>query len=1299
MEGEKESVFTIDAIQKNARFFCRVRDDFGNEKHCYFTIYVDNGLEILETSEAAPTVEFGQTTQLSVTAKAKTGELTYAWYKDGNIIEGANESVYTTEAIEKFTGYYCQVTDIYGNTQTAGFSVSVDNRLEIVSTSESEPIVAYGQTTELSVTAKANTGELTYEWYKDGNGIEGANGSVYKTEPIECYTTYQCHVTDVFGNTTSAWFYVFVDNGLEIVETSEPNPRVEYGQTTELSVTARANTGELTYEWYKEGTKIEGAEEPVYTTEAIECYTTYQCDVIDSFGNVQTVWFNVSVDTGLQILGDPYIEKEVEYGESVELSVKATVDIGEITYTWYDQDGMMIENASGNTCVISSVSKSGEANCLVSDQYGNTITVLFWLFVDTLEVDYDRMETYVNLAPGEEAVLTVYASTKTGNDLSYSWSYWDNETGDYIKLEGKEASLTTTAIYKSETIYYCTVSDGVDSSVIEFWIHLHNMSIQYDDAVYVVPGDRVTLSVDIDVKVGSASCRWDRYDSENGWWIENIGTDSSEFEFTFEKEEEYRCVIFDEYGNVEEAYFNVYELNGLVLEYDQYYELAPGDDITLSVSAVTKNPPVSYQWYYLQHNEDGDRYELIEGETSSTLSLINVQESGEYKCEAWDKNGDFAEADISIWVNSGLELEYDSSMIFAMPGEEVTVSVEAVSGVTSPDQITYQWYWENRQGEKTILTGETFNTLTFTAECTGSYYCEVNDSYMTKTAYFDVEIDSGLYVADTEIHREVKPGESITVQVDAIVSIGGLSYVWSKYNSETDSYEELEETGSSLTVIGGEVNDELTCQVQDDYGNTQTVFISLLVIGETAPDFESAVELNQGDKKPASIAEEEGRMYFKIVPESSGEYSFSSKGYFDTFARLYDENQNQLAENDDGGSENNFMITYNLEAGQTYYLEVSFYSENKTGSFYVVMEKEGECTHQWEYINVVPATCTTSGTRTPVCTQCGLTLESEVYQTALGHSAGSWKVSAATCTAAGEKVSSCTRCGAVVEKEAIGALGHSAGSWKVTRAATCTAVGEKVSSCTRCGAVVKKEAVPATGHKLGGWTVKSKATVFAKESQSRRCSACGYTENRTVGSKLKPTIKVSASTIVLKVKQSTTKLKVSGLAAGDSVKSWKSSNTKIVTVSSKGKLTAKGEIIREATSQVSSFMRIFKYDPTGMKKIIFDVLDPILKGTASFSYHRDVAGAKAFLNSEHEVWINPMEKTLRSKESFMDLFDRALTDCAGIMEKLEALFRKGTAEREDITSIVPDVASTHGLPCGNALEIRYTKEGSGKRRR
>ena len=51
-------------------------------------------------------------------------------------------------------------------------------------------------------------------------------------------------------------------------------------------------------------------------------------------------------------------------------------------------------------------------------------------------------------------------------------------------------------------------------------------------------------------------------------------------------------------------------------------------------------------------------------------------------------------------------------------------------------------------------------------------------------------------------------------------------------------------------------------------------------------------------------------------------------------------------------------------------------------------------------------------------------------------------------------------------------------------------------------------------------------------------------------------VSFNVSSVTLKYKQSTTGLKVTGLAAGDKVTSWKSSNTKIVKVSSTGKLTA-----------------------------------------------------------------------------------------------------------------------------------------------
>ncbi len=95
-----------------------------------------------------------------------------------------------------------------------------------------------------------------------------------------------------------------------------------------------------------------------------------------------------------------------------------------------------------------------------------------------------------------------------------------------------------------------------------------------------------------------------------------------------------------------------------------------------------------------------------------------------------------------------------------------------------------------------------------------------------------------------------------------------------------------------------------------------------------------------------------------------------------------------------------------------------------------------------------------------------------------------------------------------------------------------------------------------TDHKWGAWKTKSKATVFKAEVQMRTCSDCGETETRTVGKKLTPTITVNATKIWLQKGQKTSAFKVSGLANGDSVKSYKSGNKKIFTVTNKGVIKA-----------------------------------------------------------------------------------------------------------------------------------------------
>ena len=125
---------------------------------------------------------------------------------------------------------------------------------------------------------------------------------------------------------------------------------------------------------------------------------------------------------------------------------------------------------------------------------------------------------------------------------------------------------------------------------------------------------------------------------------------------------------------------------------------------------------------------------------------------------------------------------------------------------------------------------------------------------------------------------------------------------------------------------------------------------------------------------------------------------------------------------------------------------------------------------------------------------------------------------------------------------------------KVEAAPTCTEAGVRTYTCG-CGESIT-ESIPATGHKYGAWTTTTEATVFAPAVQTRTCSVCGNKETQKSGSALQATIKVNANTLPLKVKQKTSVFKVTGLANGDSVQSYKSSNTKIFTVTKNGVIKA-----------------------------------------------------------------------------------------------------------------------------------------------
>ena len=74
-------------------------------------------------------------------------------------------------------------------------------------------------------------------------------------------------------------------------------------------------------------------------------------------------------------------------------------------------------------------------------------------------------------------------------------------------------------------------------------------------------------------------------------------------------------------------------------------------------------------------------------------------------------------------------------------------------------------------------------------------------------------------------------------------------------------------------------------------------------------------------------------VYYSFTPEESGTYAFYSSGEddIDTYGELLDEEYNLLSEADDTETSRHFELTYDLEAGNTYYIGIRCYGKDHIG--------------------------------------------------------------------------------------------------------------------------------------------------------------------------------------------------------------------------------------------------------------------------------------------------------------------------------------------------------------------------------
>ena len=304
--------------------------------------------------------------QAIITGGVQDSPVVYTWYKNDQIIEGANteyllDSPVTVDGDFTYYSYGVIASQAASGCSTAEM-VYVDTVTIAPNPSlaiETDPIVCTEEGNNITMTVH-NTPEpataYTYTWFEDNVVLEANNnGTISLHRDYRDYPyNFSVELVNEFGCTSTAATQIYV-NDAPVVNITVNETQVCNGG--EITLTANLNdwnADQLVFNWYDNGTLIPGATSLTYTvapTQGEHVYT-FTVDQLTSLCHA------TSNEVTVNVVADPVIESidtdlpasnVLCEGRQVTMTanVQGGVQGGEI-FTWY-RNGQVIEGATAAT--------------------------------------------------------------------------------------------------------------------------------------------------------------------------------------------------------------------------------------------------------------------------------------------------------------------------------------------------------------------------------------------------------------------------------------------------------------------------------------------------------------------------------------------------------------------------------------------------------------------------------------------------------------------------------------------------------------------------------------------------------------------------------------------------------------------------------------------------------------------------------------------------------------------------------------------------------------------------------------
>ena len=492
IEGANDKTYTIPAVKpEDAGAYMVKVWNFLDEKESEEAILtVIEKIRITE-QPVSQTIHEDAAVTFSVTVTGTDPQ--YQWYKNGTAIEGADAAEYAIPTVKPADAatYTVKISNAANSVTSEGAVLTVIEKIRITKQPASQNINEDAAVT-FSVTVTGT--EPQYQWFKDGTAIEGASAAAYTIPAVktEDEGTYSVTVSNAVNLVISEGAALTVNEKIRI--TTQPAAQT-INEDDSVTFSVAVTGAEPQYQWFKDGTAIEGASAAAYTIPVVKSEDAgiYTVKISNSFSSAESVEAQLTVNEKPRIVTQPVSVKAFEEDTAV-FSVQAT-GFGPLSYQWY-QDGIAIAGANAETFAIQSVEPEdmGTYTVTVTNEIGkaesNEATLTVVPRITLISSPKSQEITY-----GESAVMEVVA--EGADDIQYQW-YWN---GNAIEGANQPVYTIEKALVANTGNYYAELTSGiavVRSETAVLTVNKAEQTIEFEPIGSVREGDVFTLSASTD---------------------------------------------------------------------------------------------------------------------------------------------------------------------------------------------------------------------------------------------------------------------------------------------------------------------------------------------------------------------------------------------------------------------------------------------------------------------------------------------------------------------------------------------------------------------------------------------------------------------------------------------------------------------------------------------------------------------------------------------------------------------------------------------------------------------------------